>query len=94
MELDSQRIVVASANQASCSVGGETIIVDLSGGQYFGADAVTAKVWQIIQQPTEVAQIRDAIVAEYDVEPARCEADLLRLLDSMLQAGLVEVRSA
>jgi hypothetical protein len=39
-----------------------------------------------------VAEIRDAIVAEYEVEPECCERDLRRLLGKLVDQGLVEVR--
>lgn len=75
-------------------VAGETVILGLTAGRYYGLDAVGARVWQIIQAPTAVSDVRRTIVSEYDVEPERCEADLLALLQKMADAGLVEVRSA
>lgn len=75
-------------------IAGETVILSLTAGRYYGLDAVGARVWQIIQAPTVVADATRTIVAEYDVEPERCEADLLALLPRMVDTGLVEVRSA
>jgi len=61
---------------------------------FYGLDAVGARVWQILETPTTVADLRRTIVSEYDVEPERCQADLLDLLQKMIDAGLVEVRDA
>jgi hypothetical protein len=44
----------------------------------------------LIQTPTRVADVCAAIVSEYEVDPARCEQDVLELLRRMLDAGLVE----
>jgi hypothetical protein len=33
-------------------------------------------------------------MAEYEVEPERCEADLLALLEKLRAEGLIEVRDA
>jgi hypothetical protein len=40
-----------------------------------------------------VRELRDALLDEYDVEAARCEQDLLELLEKMRVEGLIEVRA-
>ena len=75
-------------------VAGETVILGLSAGRYYGLDAIGSRVWQLIQEPKSIAEIVRTIVAEYEVEPARCEADLLALVQKLADAGLVEVRVA
>ena len=75
-------------------IGGETVILGLQKGHYYGLDAVGARIWQLIQTPTSVADLQRAIVAEYDVAPERCEADLLALLQQLIDAGVVEEVSA
>src|SRR5256885_11982740 len=93
MNVDLHSVVVASPDQLASSIGGETVILGLKAGRYYGVDRVGARIWQIVQTPTPVADIRNAIVAEYDVDPRCCEADLLRLLDQMIEARLLEVRT-
>jgi hypothetical protein len=92
MTLDARSIVVASKDQLASEIGGETVILGLTAGRYYGVDAVGARVWQLLQQPIAVADLRDRIVTEYAVDPERCLADLLQLLRQMAGAGLVEVR--
>jgi hypothetical protein len=94
MKVSTTSIVSVSKDQMASDVAGETVILGLTAGRYYGLDAVGARVWQLIQTPAAVSDVRDTIVAEYDVEPARCEADLLTLLQKMADAGLVEVRGA
>ena len=93
MPLDSRSIVVVSKDQLASDIGGETVILGLSAGRYYGVDAVGARIWQLIQEPVEVADVERTIVSEYAVEPERCRADLLKLLQQLIDAGLVEVRS-
>jgi len=91
--INSNSVVVVSRDQMASDIGGETVILGLTAGRYYGLDAVGARIWQLIQNPTPVADLTRTIVSEYEVDEARCESDLLRLLDSMASAGLVEVRS-
>ena len=92
MTLGPESIVVVTKDQMASDVAGETVILGLTAGRYYGLDAIGARVWQLIQQPATVADVVRTIVSEYDVESARCEADLLALLKRMSEAGLVEVR--
>jgi hypothetical protein len=85
--------VVAPKDQVSSDLGGEVAILDLKAGVYYGLDAVGARIWSLIQEPRTVNEIRDILLEEYDVEPERCERDLLALLRRLADEGLVEVRS-
>ena len=85
--------VVAAKDQVSSDLGGEVAILDLKAGVYYGLDAVGARIWSLIQEPITVNEIRDILLEEYEVEPERCEHDLLALLRRLADEGLVEVRN-
>jgi Coenzyme PQQ synthesis protein D (PqqD) len=84
--------VVVSRDQVSSDLGGEKAILDLKAGMYYGLDGVGARVWDLIQEPRNVGDIRDILLDEYDVAPERCERDLLALLQRLADEELVEVR--
>jgi hypothetical protein len=94
MNLTLDTVVVASKDQLASNLAGETVILGLSKGRYYGVDAVGARVWQLIQTPARIAALKAAILSEYDVTPGACEADLLKLLERMIEEGLLEVGSA
>ena len=83
--------VVATKDQVSADLSGEAAILNLKTSTYFGLNTVGASIWKLIQEPKTVRQIRDAIVEEYDVEPDRCEHDILELLQELLKYGLIEI---
>ncbi len=84
--------VVVAKDQVSSDLGGEVAILDLTAGVYYGLEAVGARIWNLLQEPRTVSEIRDALLEEYDVEPERCEQDLLVLLQRLATEGLIEVR--
>jgi len=86
-------IVVASKENVSCALGDEAAILHMSSGVYYGLDPVGARIWKLLEQPKSVEDLRTAIVNEYDVGPAKCESDLLSLLEKMRAEGLIEIRS-
>jgi hypothetical protein len=85
-------IVVAAQDQVSSDLSGEAVILNLATGVYYGLDDVGARIWGLLRQPCSVDVIRDAIVGEYDVDPDRCERDLLALLQELAAARLIEVK--
>ena len=84
--------VAAIKHQISADLADEVAILNLKSGVYFGLNPVGSSIWRLIQEPTRVAEIRDALIREYDVDPERCEQDLLDLLQKMKDHELVDVR--
>ena len=87
-------VVVASKDQFSCPLGDDTVILDVKAGLYFSLDNVGAMVWQLIQQPKSVREIREAILETFEVEPEVCERDLLALLRDLAGRKLIEILDA
>jgi hypothetical protein len=85
--------VVASKNQVATELGSEVVILGVEIGKYFGLNEVGARVWALVQTPTKVSALCAAVVAEYDVDPAECERDVLELLGELESKGLIDVAS-
>ena len=90
--LDPAARVVAARDQVSCEVEGEAVILNLADGVYYGLNPAGAHVWQLLERPHTLAELRDALVAEFEVEPAVAETDLRVLLEELQERGLVEIR--
>lgn len=85
--------VVAVEAQVSCELDSEVVILDLEGGIYYGLNSVGAHIWRLIQEPATVSAVCEALLQAYDVEPERCLAEVLALLDDLLAHGLIELRN-
>jgi hypothetical protein len=85
-------VAVVLDHQVSSQLGDETVILHLEDGVYYGLDPVGTSIWHLLQEPRLVAEIRDRIVDEYDVDAERCERDLLALLRDLAQRRLIDVR--
>src|SRR5829696_5209881 len=85
--------VVAAESQVSSDLGEEIAILDFKAGIYFGLDNVGARVWQLVQKPKKVSEIRNALLEEYEVGSDRCERDLIALLRRLASEDLIEIRN-
>ena len=83
--------IVVTKGQVSCDLSGEAAILNLKSGVYFGLNTIGASIWKLIQEPRTVKEIRDALLEEYDVEPERCEQDLLELLQELSTHELIKI---
>ena len=87
-------VVVAARDQVSAEVEGEAVILNLADGVYYGLDGVGARVWEMLREPRSLADLRDAITAEYDVDADTAWRDLLELLGDLSARRLVEPAAA
>lgn len=87
-----ESVVTAAPDQISSDLAGEAVIMSLQDGAYYGLNEVGARIWSLLQQPRPVAAIRDALVAEYEIDPAQCEHEVVALLAALETVGLIEVR--
>ena len=67
---------------------GESVLLNLETGMYYGLDAVGTRAWQLAAADGSLRAVRDALVDEYDAEPAVIERDLLALADALVGKGL------
>jgi len=67
---------------------GESVLLNLETGMYYGLDAVGTRAWQLAAVDGSLRAVRDALVEEYDAAPDVIERDLLSLADALVGKGL------
>ena len=87
-------VVCASPNHIASRVGDELAVLDLDRSVYYGLDPVGARVWELLQAPIALSDVRDAMVAEFEVGHAEAGADLIALVEELLDQRLVSLRSS
>ncbi|MBV8357732.1 MAG: PqqD family protein [Deltaproteobacteria bacterium] len=93
MALTIDSIVRIARDAVSCELDGETAILNVKSGDYYGLDEVGASVWRMMSQPHTVAEIIREITYQYDVDPAQCEGDLISLIGKLASHGLIEINN-
>ena len=91
-ELSRSSKIMVSKDVVSCDLGGETAMLDMKEGVYYGLNEMGTIIWEYIQEPITLQEIVDKILAEYDVDEETCYRDLVELVEGMSKNGLVEIR--
>jgi hypothetical protein len=76
----------------SADLGGQMAILHPGSGMYFGLNAVGATIWEALGEPATRQELCARVMAEYSVSEEQCAADVARLIDSLLEHGLVKDR--
>jgi hypothetical protein len=78
-----------AAQLMEAELGDELVALEPQRGECFGFNGVATFVWQTLKEPKSFAQLREALLDEYDVEPEQCTRELKELLDDLQSNGLV-----
>lgn len=92
MEITLKSLVVVAKDMVSCDLQGETAILNLNDGVYYGLDEVGTSIWNLIQTPITVEKILNELLKIYDVEKEKCQSDLYELMNDMAEKGILEVK--
>lgn len=96
MTLDSaltlESTVTAISEQTSCELAEEVVVLDFRNGEYFGLNPVAAAVWNLIQAPRSLAEVRTVLMDRFSgVTEEQCTTELMGLILELRQLGLVRV---
>jgi hypothetical protein len=90
----SRKCFTKKSDLVTRSITGETIIVPVHGhvgdlDSIYTLNEVGSAVWGLFDGETSISQIIDTISGEYEVTRAETEADIIELIGSMEEAGLI-----
>ena len=91
MTISDLSVISVTKEAVHCDLEDEVVILGLNDGVYYGLNPVGAFIWNLIQKPITVKEIKEAILNEYDVEEEVCEKDLIELLSNLEEKNLIEV---
>jgi hypothetical protein len=70
---------------------GESVLLDLSSGMYFGLDETSTRLWQMLSAHGSLRRTFDEMLSEFDVEADQLERDLVAFVGSLVRCKLVRV---
>ena len=68
---------------------GQTVILDLSSGKYFGLNEVGTRIWALMSEGRSVADIVRILALEFEADTATIERDVRDLLETLKSRNLI-----
>ena len=81
-------VVAPSEDAVFRELDGQSVLLNLATGMYFGLDAVGTHVWQLAAANGSLRGVLQSLVDEYDADPSTIERDLLALAEALVAKGL------
>jgi len=75
-------------------LAGESVILDLKSGSYFGLNGVGTRAWGLMAQGSTLRDVNAALTDEYDAPTAVIQQELLRFSAELCEHGLCRVSGA
>jgi hypothetical protein len=72
-------------------LSGESVLLDLNSGVYFGLNGVGTRAWALMAQGGSLRDIHEALMGEFDAPAAIIEGELIRFAAELCQHGLCRV---
>ena len=67
------------------------VMMDVEKGRYYELDPVGARVWTLAESGPRIAEVCEALVAEYEVAPDTCGGDVRAFLDELRRREVVRI---
>ena len=81
--------LVRQPDLVATDMDGETVMMSIERGEYFGLNSVGSRVWELLARPTSLDELVARICAEFRVDEATCRSDLHTFAEDLLKNGLV-----
>jgi hypothetical protein len=69
----------------------EMLAIDAQQGLLFSLNETAGRVWDAIADPTPIAAVCARLTAEYGIDGATCEREVIALVEQLREARLAEI---
>lgn len=73
----------------SAKVGNELVMMSAEKGNYIGLSEVGARIWDIIETPSEMDAVCARLQEEYEVAPETCRVEVENFLSELVKHGAI-----
>jgi hypothetical protein len=89
MKLELSSRVCRNPEMVSGNMDGETVMMSIVRGEYFGLDLIGSRIWEMIKQPVTIEALIEQLLTEYEIDRETCSRDVLDFLEQIQDKGLL-----
>ncbi|MCP4397030.1 MAG: lasso peptide biosynthesis PqqD family chaperone [bacterium] len=86
-------IIAQSKELMVSGLDGDTVMMDIERGGYFGLNKIGSRVWELIEEPRSVSAVCDTLIEEFEVEREQCEQEVISFVTWLVRRKLAELVS-
>lgn len=93
-QIDYNSTVKRATDLPFSKLGNEFLAIDAQAGYCYSLNETSERVWNLIAKPALVSAVCARLRKEYTVDEATCRNSVVKLLQRLCEAGLVQVVNA
>jgi hypothetical protein len=70
---------------------GESVLLNTATGKYFGLDQTGSRIWNALVASASIQEAYEAVLDQYQVEPAQLLKDVADFVQRLMAHGLVKL---
>ena len=90
MEISFETKLARTQSVLASELDDQVVMMDINQGAYFSMKGTSFRVWELTKEPTTVGSIYQALLDEYEVDPAQCQQELFTLLAELKKSELID----
>ncbi|WNO09096.1 lasso peptide biosynthesis PqqD family chaperone [Teredinibacter sp. KSP-S5-2] len=91
MSVTLSSIAQRNSEIVEANIDGETVMMSIENGNYYGLNTIGSKIWEHIDTPLSVAELCDRLTEEYDVSLSQCQSEVIAFLNSLNEQSIIMV---
>lgn len=88
--IDDHSIIRRKPDLITADVDGESVVLNTVTGTFYQLNSSAARIWDLAETPQTPSAMVAHLTERFDVSAEQCRADVLELVASMQERGLVE----
>ena len=82
--------IISQAEEIVASdIDGETVMMSVENGKYYGLDEIGSHIWELIERPIKVSNFIDTLFEKFDVTSER---DVLIFINELNEDRILQAR--
>jgi pyrroloquinoline quinone biosynthesis protein D len=93
-EIDGSTVLSMANNASFQSLGEGAVVLLADSGQLYTCNETTEAFLRLVDGQRRFDAIVEALLSEFDVEPARAAGDFLEIAEHLRSEGIIEIKKA
>ncbi len=89
--INGDEVIVRTKEVVSTDLDGETVMMSIDKGMYYGLDIIATRIWELIEKPLSVSALCNILLREFEVDRDLCQQDVHRFLSELKDDDLIKV---
>ncbi|MBN2068003.1 MAG: PqqD family protein [Opitutales bacterium] len=82
--------IVRNSELSFTEIDGETVVMNVETGNYYGIDEVGSRIWELLKEPLSIKDLCVSLTEEYDADLETIQGDLLPYLQELITENLIK----